>query len=84
VEDRLTIRLPRELSLAVKYAVRRAQRRLSEVVRMALRVFLDVSPAREGELADRVGGLLGSLDSGIPDLAQKQRAYVLQSLKNTR
>jgi hypothetical protein len=50
---------------------------------MALSAFLDVSPARKGRPADRVGGLLGSLDSGIPDLAQKHRAYVLKSLKNT-
>jgi hypothetical protein len=84
MEDQLTVRLPRALSRAVKSAARRIDRRPSEVVRMALRAFLEVGPAPTGRPADRVRGLLGSLESGIPDLAEKHRAYVLESLKNAR
>lgn len=84
MEDRLTVRLPRDLSRAVKSAARRIERRPSEVVKMALRAFLDVGPAPTGRPADRVRLLLGSLESGIPDLAQKHRTYILESLKNAR
>ena len=84
MEDQLTVRLPRELSRAVKSAARRTQRRPSEVVRMALRAFLEILPAPTGRPADRVRGLLGSLESGIHDLAEKHRAYILESLKNAR
>jgi metal-responsive CopG/Arc/MetJ family transcriptional regulator len=84
MEDRLTIQLPRDLTRAVKSAARRIKRRPSEVVKMVLRAFLEVGPAPAGRPADRVRLLLGSLESGIPDLAEKQRAYVLESLKNAR
>jgi hypothetical protein len=84
MEDQLTVRLPRKLSRAVKSAARRTQRRPSEVVRMALQAFLEVRPARPGRPADSVSGLLGSLETGIPDLAEKHRAYILESLKHAR
>ncbi len=84
MEDQLTIRLSRELSRAIKNAARRTQRRPSEVVRMALQAFLEVGPARAGRPAERACGLLGSLETGIPDLAENHRAYILESLKHAR
>ncbi len=84
MEDQVTVRLPGDLSRAVKSAARRIERRPSEVVKMALRAFPEVGPAPTERPADRVCGLLGSLESEIPDLAQKHRAYVLESLKNAR
>ena len=45
---------------------------------MALRSFLGQDP--EGKPSDRVQGLLGSLESGLPDLAENHRRYVLESL----
>src|ERR1700693_2730439 len=84
MEDQLTVRLPRDLSRAVKSTARRIERRPSEVVKMALRAFLEVRPAPTGRPADRVRALLGSLESGILDLADKHRAYVLESLNDAR
>src|ERR1700693_5667527 len=84
MEDQLTVRLPRDLSRAVKSTARRIERRPSEVVKMALRAFLEVRPAPTGRPADRVRALLGSLESGILDLADKHRAYVLESLHDAR
>lgn len=84
MEDQVTVRLPRDLSRAVRSAARRIERRPSEVVKMALRAFLEAGPAPTGRPADRVRGLLGSLESGIPELAQNHRAYILESLKNAR
>ena len=53
----------------------------SEIVRTALRQFLHNRP---GILysAQQVKDLLGSLDSGIPDLATRHREYILESLRN--
>jgi hypothetical protein len=83
MSDQLTVRLPRDLSRALKAASRQKQQKSSEIVRTALRQFLQVTPAGIRP-ADRVRGLLGSLESGIPDLAQKHRAYILESLKHGR
>ena len=80
----LTVRLPDDLGRTLKSASRRMQRKPSEIVRLALQEFLGTTAGRPGRPADRVRRLIGSLESGIPDLARRHRAYVLESLKHGR
>lgn len=80
----VTVRLPEDLSRALEVASRRMQRKSSEIVRMALRDFLGVPPRTGHRPIDRVRSLIGSLDSGIPDLGRNHRAYILESLKSAR
>ena len=80
----LTVRLPDDLGRTLKSASRRMQRKPSEIVRLALQEFLGTAAGRHGRPADRVRRLIGSLESGVPDLARKHRAYVLESLKHGR
>ena len=84
MHDQLTVRLPEDLSKALKAASRRLQRKSSEIVRLALREFLGASSRSGGRPADRVQSLIGSLESGVPDLAEKHRAYILESLRRGR
>jgi hypothetical protein len=51
---------------------------------MALEAFLHEVPPAGRRPAERVGHLLGSLSSGVPDLAERHREYVLASLKHAR
>jgi len=80
----LTVRLPDDLDHALKAASRRMQRRSSDIVRLALRQFLGASSGRQGRPMDRVRELVGSLESGIPNLAERHRDYVLSSLTRRR
>ncbi len=80
----LTVRLPDDLGRTLRNASRRMQRKPSDVVRLALQEFLGTTAGRRGRPADRVRRLMGSLESGIPDLAGKHRAYILESLKHGR
>ena len=82
MEEQLTVRLPQDLSRALRATARRLQRKNSEIVRMALREFLGTR--QKGRPADRVKDLIGSLESGVPDLAENHRAYVLASLHRAR
>ena len=84
MKDQLTVRLPKDLSQALRAAARKSQRKGSEIVRMALRSYLQVASPPGTRPAERVRGLLGSLESGIPDLAENHRAYIIESLKNAR
>jgi len=84
MEDQLTVRLPEDLSRALRAASRRMQRKSSEIVRLALREFLGASPASRTRPADRVKGLIGSLESGVPDLAERHRSYIIESLRRGR
>jgi len=78
----VTVRLPDELKESLEAASERMNMKTSEIVRMALQEFLR-APSRAGQRpADRVRGLIGSLGSGVPDLAENHRRYILESLEN--
>lgn len=82
--SQVTVRLPVDLKQSLDRASAKMNMKQSEIVRMALQEFLRL-PNRSGRRsADRVRGLLGSLESGVPDLAEQHRSYILESLKNGR
>ena len=81
MSDQLTVRLPEDLSRALRRAANRSHLKSSEIVRLALREFLGLSGAAAGRPADRVRPLLGSLDSGVSDLATRSREYLLESIR---
>ena len=84
MENQLTVRLPEDLSVALEQAAEQSGRRSSEIVRAALREYLQLTPGSGRRPAERVRGLIGALDSGLPDLAERHRAYLLESLKRGR
>ena len=79
MSTQITVRIGDELKDALNEAARRMHRKPSEVVRMALVAYLSAGSG-DGRPADRVRHLLGKLDSGIPDLADRHREYILESL----
>ena len=79
----ITVRISAEIDGALRLASRALNRTPSEVVRMALKRFLGRIPP-DRRPAERVDGLIGSLESGIPDLAERHREYVLESLRDGR
>lgn len=83
MESQLTIRLPEDLRRALEAASTRTQRKSSEIVRAALRAYLHADLA-SAQPADRVRALLGSLESGKPDLAEDHRKYVIESIRRAR
>lgn len=84
MEDQITVRLPARLGRTLRRTSRRLGRRPSNVVRKALEAFLQGSRPTGGKPAERVGDLIGSLASGVPDLAKRHREYVLAALKPLR
>ena len=84
MSDQLTIRLPEDLSQALEDASVRLRRKRSDIVRLALYSYFGLGPESGGTPSARVRHLVGALDSGVPDLAENHRAYILESLKNGR
>jgi Arc/MetJ-type ribon-helix-helix transcriptional regulator len=76
----ITVRLPPDLGKALDRAARTTRQRRSEIVRLALRRFV-TAPDRPDTPAGRARNLLGSLQSGVPDLAENHRAHILKSLE---
>ena len=84
MEDQLTIRLPRNLNKALKERAARMQRKPSEVVRMAVVEFLNLPEESQERPAERVRDLIGTLQTGVPDLAVRHREYLLKKLRRGR
>ena len=84
MDDQITVRLPTALGRTLRRTSRRLGRRPSEVVRLALEAFLQGTPSTDSKPAERVQHLIGSLSSGVPDLAERHREYVLAALKHAR
>lgn len=84
MQDQVTVRLPEDLSRALAASSRRLQQKRSEIVRLALREFPGEAAGSRTRPADRVHGLIGSLESGVPDLAEEHRAYVVEFLRRGR
>jgi Arc/MetJ-type ribon-helix-helix transcriptional regulator len=84
VDDQITVRLPTPLGRTLRRTSRRLGRRPSDVVRMALEAFLQRAPPTDSKPAERAKHLIGSLSSGVPDLAERHREYVLAALKHAR
>ncbi len=82
MERQLTMRMPVALAEKLERSARRLKRKRSEVVRQALEHFLDTQP--EVRPIERVRDLLGSIESGRPDLGQRHRDYLIRRLRHGR
>ena len=82
MERQLTMRLPAALAEELERSARRLKRKRSEVVREALEHFLDTQP--EVRPIERVRDLLGSIESGRPDLGRRHRDYLIRRLRRGR
>jgi Arc/MetJ-type ribon-helix-helix transcriptional regulator len=81
MDAQLTVRLPAELKRSLDEAARKMQRKSSDVVRIALLEYLEGCGEAAPRPARRVRHLLGSLESDLPDLAERQRELILESVK---
>jgi metal-responsive CopG/Arc/MetJ family transcriptional regulator len=84
METQLTLRLPRDLRQAIDKASARTGLKSAEIVRLALRSYLNVPAGTTRRPAERVRGVLGAVETGIPDLAERHRDYLLESLRRGR
>ena len=82
MESQLTVRIPLSLAAKLEQVARELHRERSDLVRMALEEFLGSrDESLETRPYDKVRDLLGSIESGIPDLGQNHRKHLLQPLK---
>lgn len=77
MKGQLTIRLSEELEEGVASLARKLHRKRSDVVRIALERFIrGESEPGESTPYDRVKDLLGSVESGVPDLGSDHREHL--------
>jgi predicted DNA-binding protein len=79
MDSQLTLRLSGDLAEKLERSAKRLKRKRSDVVRQALEQFLDTEP--EIRPIERVRDLLGRVESGVPDLGQHHREYLVRRLR---
>ncbi len=85
MERQLTLRMSADLATKLERVARRTRRKRSDVVRLALEQFLDDTSVRtRSHPIDLVRDLVGSVESGVPDLGQRHRDYLLRRLRRAR
>jgi hypothetical protein len=81
VGGQLCVRISADLHRVLREGARRQHLKASEIVRMALRLYL-AAPGPDGSrAAERVRGLIGSLDSAAADPVAQHRAAILEGMK---
>ena len=85
MERQLTLRMSAKLATKLDKVARHSRRRRSEIIRLALEQFLsEVDIKVERRPIELVRDLLGSMESGVPDLGQRHRDYLLRRLRHAR
>jgi len=85
METQLTLRMPADLATRLERVAKRTRRKRSEVARLALEQFLNQADlGTQRRPIDLARDLLGSVESGIPDLGRRHRDYLLRRLRRAR
>jgi len=82
MHSQLTVRLPDELKEEITKIADQYHLKRSDIVRMALERFVEEFRVKEDiRPYDRVKDLIGSISSGICDLGESHRRYLLKKIK---
>ncbi len=82
MQSQLTVRLPADLDEAVTRAAKQLRLKRSDIVRLALEQYLQEPQVREEQSPyGRVKHLIGSIESGVPDLGSSHREHLLKRIR---
>jgi antitoxin component of RelBE/YafQ-DinJ toxin-antitoxin module len=78
----LTIRMPEEYKERIEILAERMGLKKSDIARLALKEFIEENTATDGQSPfDKVKHLLGTVESGIKDLGQQHREYLIRKIR---
>src|SRR2546425_1005970 len=85
MQRQVTLRIDDALANRLEQLAKRTRRRRSEVIRLALEEFLAAAPEEPPRRPiELVQGLMGRLETGVPDLGQRHREHVVRPRRSDR
>ena len=82
MNTQLTVRVSLEMAEKLQKVAQRLGVRKSDVARIAIREYLaEEEQVGETRPYERVRRLIGAVSSGIPDLGERHREYLVQQLR---
>ena len=83
--QQITIRMPEEYFSKIEQIAKSSGLKKSDVTRMAIRKFLEeYSNEGEADLYSKAKRYIGVIESGISDLGQNHREYMLKKIKGAQ
>lgn len=81
--QQITIRMPEEYFSKIEQIAKLSGLKKSDVTRMAIRKFIEeYSSEREADLYSKAKRLIGVVESGISNLGQNHREYLIKKIKS--
>jgi hypothetical protein len=77
----MTIRIPDEDVSKIEHMALKMGLKKSDITRMAIKTFIEKYDESETQPYTKVKSLLGIAESGIPDLGQNHRRYLIEKIK---
>ena len=82
MQSQFTVRLSDDLERDMANYARKLHLKRSDVVRIALQKFMkETQISEEQSPYERVSKLIGTVESGIPDLGQSHRKHIMEKIK---
>ena len=79
--QQLTIRMPEDYLFKIEKIAKSSGLKKSDITRMAIRKFLEeYSGEEETDLYRKAKRLIGVVESGVPDLGQNHREYLIKKI----
>jgi metal-responsive CopG/Arc/MetJ family transcriptional regulator len=83
MQSQITVRLSDDLDKEILALSKRLRLKRSDIVRMALERFLGEFHGEEGIPYEKVKNLIGTVSSGISDLGESHRKYLLKKFRKS-
>lgn len=82
MHSQFTVRLPQDLNDGITNIAKRMRLKRSDIIRIAIENFIAGFEGKEkNHPYEKVKKLIGSIESGIPDLGEKHREYLIERIK---
>jgi metal-responsive CopG/Arc/MetJ family transcriptional regulator len=82
MQSQISVRLDEAINEQIISVAKKLRRKRSDIVRLALEKFIsEINGLDESKPYDQVKGLIGSVSSGIPNLGEAHREYLINKFK---
>lgn len=79
--SQLTVHLSEDIDARLRSKARKLGLKRSDIIRIALQQFLEDAIEKEIRPYEKVKKLIGSIETGIPDLGERHREYLIQRIR---
>ena len=82
--EQLTIRMPKEHLIKIEHIAKKMGLKKSDITRIAIQHFVEEQSSQNLTLFEKAQHLIGVAESGISDLGQNHRKYLVRKIRASK